>query len=50
MMPLWKFAEVELLVRRVRVLVWQADAEQHRRQPELLLERRDHRESIRLRA
>ena len=43
MMPLWKFAEVELLVRRVRVLVRQADAEQHRRQPELLLERRHHR-------
>ena len=29
MMPLWKFDEVELLVRRMRVLVRQADAEQH---------------------
>src|SRR5207247_8883760 len=31
--------EVEFLVRRVCVLVWQTDAEEHGRQPELLLER-----------
>ena len=35
--------QVELLVRRVRVLVGQADAEEHRRHAELLLERRDDR-------
>src|SRR5258705_3754328 len=36
-------AQIELLVRRVSVLVWQADAEEHRRQAQLLLKRRDHR-------
>ena len=36
-------AEIEPLVRRVRVFVRQADAEQHARQAELLLERRDDR-------
>src|SRR5438105_15248646 len=37
-------AELELLVRRVRVLVGQTDAEQHARNADLLLERRDHRD------
>ena len=44
MMPPWKFAEIELLVRRVRVLVRQSDAEEHRRKAEDLLERRDNRD------
>ena len=35
--------EIELLVRRVRVLVGQADTEEHRRHAQLFLERRDDR-------
>src|SRR6478672_11080722 len=36
-------AQIQFLVRRVRVLVRKAHAEQYRRQPEDLLERRDDR-------
>ena len=40
--PVVEVPQIELLVRRVQVVVGQADAEEHARNPQLLLKRRHH--------